>query len=241
MRFNKRGFTLAEVLITLGIVGVVAALSTPMLVHNISDAQVFPKLSKFKNSFDNATRRMLAEEDSESIDGIDSVSRANHMNGDRTGVFMNLMQNYMKISDTGEEEWYTTRNTDGSLNGEAWPKWRQCKTEDGMYFRFSIGRLVDHRVAEGFPDIPANQFVGHLHLDINGPKGPNVMSKDVFWFEIYNDGTLRPSGSDTAGRYAEISPQNRTWRNGICDETRVRGPQNCAGSIFDNGRVIYDR
>ena len=48
----KQGFTLAEVLITLGIIGVVAALTAPALVQNAGNAKVVPTLG-------NALEQML--------------------------------------------------------------------------------------------------------------------------------------------------------------------------------------
>ena len=44
---SKKGFTLAEVLITLSIIGVVAALTVPTLVRNYEDAANAAKAKKF--------------------------------------------------------------------------------------------------------------------------------------------------------------------------------------------------
>ena len=44
--YLKRGFTLAEVLITLGIIGVVAAMTLPALVGNYKKAQTISQLKK---------------------------------------------------------------------------------------------------------------------------------------------------------------------------------------------------
>lgn len=41
-----KGFTLAEVLITLGIIGVVAAITIPSLISKVQRAQIEPKLRK---------------------------------------------------------------------------------------------------------------------------------------------------------------------------------------------------
>ncbi|MBR6126283.1 prepilin-type N-terminal cleavage/methylation domain-containing protein, partial [bacterium] len=59
---RKTGFTLAEVLVTLGIIGVVAALTTPALINSTGNAQIGPKLSKARAVFENATQMMLLEE-----------------------------------------------------------------------------------------------------------------------------------------------------------------------------------
>ena len=43
---NNKGFTLAEVLITLGIIGVVAALTLPSLITNYQKKQIVAQLKK---------------------------------------------------------------------------------------------------------------------------------------------------------------------------------------------------
>lgn len=46
IKFSKRGFTLAEVLITLGIIGVVAAITMPTLIANHREKQTVAQLKK---------------------------------------------------------------------------------------------------------------------------------------------------------------------------------------------------
>ena len=50
----KNGFTLAEVLITLGIIGVVAALTIPTLIGNYQKKEVPVRLQKMYNTIQNA-------------------------------------------------------------------------------------------------------------------------------------------------------------------------------------------
>lgn len=47
----KKGFTLAEVLITLGVIGIVAALTIPSLISNHNKSVTAARLSKAYNSF----------------------------------------------------------------------------------------------------------------------------------------------------------------------------------------------
>ena len=56
----KKAFTLAEVLITLGIVGVVAALTIPNLNQNTSTAKIGPSLFKAVNTIENGNKNLLA-------------------------------------------------------------------------------------------------------------------------------------------------------------------------------------
>lgn len=64
MRFKlyKSGFTLAEVLITLGIIGVVAALTMPSLIQNFQKKQTSVKLSKFYTIMSQAILRWQQED-----------------------------------------------------------------------------------------------------------------------------------------------------------------------------------
>ena len=247
MKNNKIGFTLAEIMLTLSIIGVLAALVTPSLYHNITNAKIPPKLFKFKAEFDNAAQLMIAAENSDSILGINDLSVLNDYAdcdaGRRTDAFGRKLSNYMKISENTNI--YPTGNRSGQLSSNVANNLRQYMTDDGMYFRFFIGR--QEQVLDGFADIPSNQKVGQLYLDINGPKEPNRMSKDIFWFDISNDGTLRPVGA--IGFKKSVNKNDEKiyyWKpvNGVnrhgCDDVAVTDPQTCAGSIFDNGKIIYE-
>ena len=78
----KKGFTLAEVLVTLGIIGVVAALTIPSLNANVSQQKIGPALSKAVNTLENANRRSLVETESTSFSGSDYLSAINpYING----------------------------------------------------------------------------------------------------------------------------------------------------------------
>ena len=59
---DKEGFTLAEVLITLGIIGVVAAMTVPTLMMNYQRKVWEARLKKTFSVAVNACERMLVEE-----------------------------------------------------------------------------------------------------------------------------------------------------------------------------------
>ena len=62
---KKNGFTLAEVLITLAIIGVVAVLTLPALNSNTQEQQARTALKKMSNTFSQAASMNVA------IDGFD--------------------------------------------------------------------------------------------------------------------------------------------------------------------------
>jgi prepilin-type N-terminal cleavage/methylation domain-containing protein len=66
----KKGFTLAEVLITLSIVGVVAALTLPALQLNIQKNKIGPAVAKAINTMTSVNQAALAEEGAGSLTSI---------------------------------------------------------------------------------------------------------------------------------------------------------------------------
>lgn len=62
MRFDmKKGFTLAEILITLGIIGVVATITMPTLIYNHQKNVTETRLKKFYSLFNQAIQRSVAD------------------------------------------------------------------------------------------------------------------------------------------------------------------------------------
>ncbi len=57
----KKGFTLAEVLITLGVIGIVAALTMPMLIPRLEKVKTEAKLKKFYSVIAQATDKAMLE------------------------------------------------------------------------------------------------------------------------------------------------------------------------------------
>ena len=57
---RKKGFTLAEVLITMGIIGIIAAITMPTLMMDTKYKQLGVKLSKFYSSLYNVTKEYTA-------------------------------------------------------------------------------------------------------------------------------------------------------------------------------------
>ncbi len=93
---NLSAFTLAEVLITLGIIGVVAALTLPSLVGNYKRKVTANKVKKFYSVMSQATGRAIAENGSmEYWDGFSS-----HHNGKEMQQWFNkYLKPYLNIAD----------------------------------------------------------------------------------------------------------------------------------------------
>ena len=61
MSIKRKGFTLAEILITLGIIGVVAAMTLPMLMTNIAKQRTLTKVRTFYSKINQAIQLSIAD------------------------------------------------------------------------------------------------------------------------------------------------------------------------------------
>ena len=266
---KKIGFTLAEVLITLGIIGVVAALTAPALVQNAGSAQTGPKLAKAVSTFETANENMLTQEGLTNIMtvGTDDGKNASQTYGDR-------LTNYMKMSlyEAGSTEKYSSYATNGieiedfdgsGSNGSFIDQATTTNSakylaKDGPLYSINIDHAPYRAMFTASSRAPVHKrLCGIVAIDINGLGDPNRIGKDIFGFFLYADGSLRPIGSTNCYEYAYnalTDAQNATmtnnsnrayhWKDGQslykCDETTVGSGIGCAGSIFENNlKVIY--
>ena len=74
-QFTKMAFTLAETLIVIGIIGVVAALTIPNTISDGKDRQYITKLAKFNTTLESATTAYIATKDKDftSDDAVDFI------------------------------------------------------------------------------------------------------------------------------------------------------------------------
>ena len=107
----KKGFTLAEVLITLGIIGIVAAMTMPTLVANYKKKVTVTRLQKFYSTINQSLKLSEtvngAYEIWESVDHLDSESMLNCWNKYSNGYF-----NGKKVEKTSDGIFVTA--SDGS-------------------------------------------------------------------------------------------------------------------------------
>jgi len=193
---KKHAFTLAEVLITLGIIGVVAAITLPALMTNIQDRVKSSRVQNIKQKFSKATDKML------SVSG---------MNGyDSTEAFVNELQNHLKLAkicdnnhlnecwptenvildDTGKE-WDITETKTGKtlkMKNDDYHEWDDTMgiiTADGTAMILSYNKKCDidtSKPVKWTADNSTSTGCIAAVFDWNGAKKPNKLSNDVIAF-----------------------------------------------------------
>lgn len=224
----KNGFTLAEVLITLAIIGVVASLTLPNLNVNVQKQQVGPALAKAVNTLENANKLALTDNNARRLDELEkttnylnSLSSVSWREHDVTkskilGTYTKFQKATNKICNTSKDGiQYCVSTTESNA------AFGKFTSKNGSNTITTYSRYVD------------------IYIDVNGDKAPNTEGTDVFRFRVENDGSVIAFGSR---EYKQRYGGGLTWESGGCDSNKVtpKRPGMCSGSIVDNGfKVIY--
>lgn len=180
--FKKAAFTLAEVLITLGIIGVVAAMTMPSLIQNYQEKATVTKLKKCYSLVSQAYVSILNDEG-----GSDTLQAGDDLE------MMEKFGKYLKYQKTcGRNKGCFPNVTYKSVTGNSYSKWEDDTTDrsrailtDGTLIMFNKSAMW---VGEG------NYLYAQIYVDINGFKGPNQLGKDFFYFYI-NPEKIVPGGA----------------------------------------------
>ena len=195
------GFTLAEVLITMGIVGVIAAITTPTLVANVKNRSYASLLKSTVGDLENAfSAAISAEKGGDLFDTsimtnapVDFTSAAW-----RKTQFTNALRQYIKINNVEEmnsSAYYTQKNTALHNMTNAGGVGAITTIPDHIPINLKNGSVM---FIETVNDISSPDLAGYVWIDVNGAATPNVLGRDVFEFNLVSDGTLAPEGSARA-------------------------------------------
>ena len=214
---RRVAFTLAEVLITLGIIGIVAAMTIPTLISNYKSVQLQSQLKKTYSSLSQAVNMIYAES------GL-PVTPARYSQG--LSFYKDLMK-YMKVAeDCGKFGCISYEVEDGSAVSfviEHYKTYDLSGNIESMYFDDGQFILQDGTLVM-CENVTDNLFGLLITADINGTeKGPNAWGHDLFTFEV-QDSRLVPSGAKGTHFDLELYPdycseESSSGKNGIaCTE-----------------------
>ncbi|MDR1327319.1 MAG: type II secretion system GspH family protein, partial [Heliobacteriaceae bacterium] len=189
IQYGSRGFTLAEVLITLGIIGVVAALVMPGLINDYKKKFYVTSFKKTYSKLQQALQMYKYENDG-TLDSIDSQVSAG-----------NFVKDYFKTAKTCVN---TTKNCfadrytyiKNSSSTSSYVQVTSYILADGTTIRFYYG--------------PAGYRKGVIFVDSNGAKGPNIIGRDAIYMILYNNGLLDDANApNTYTIQAPLNTQDR--------------------------------
>jgi len=242
---KKVAFTLAEVLITLGIIGVVAAMTLPTLIQNYQKRVYVTQLKKSVSVLSQGFTLMMAQ------DGVTRLSDTEAFSGISDNGFCGedaiLTAKCRSVKDGLERVFSGIQfvQCDGSeikaLNGRvdsAKNLNNTCiKFPDGLEIYWSSFR----KTPSGHTEHLSGGYVSQLYIDINGPKNPNTFGRDVFYLFIGNNGTLYPFGSQPYSELVKGNSNSGYWKTASGKEkcsTDSRG-WGCAARVLEEDAMNY--
>lgn len=208
---SKNGFTLAEVLITLGVIGVVSAITMPTLIQKHQEHVTVVKVKKFYSTMAQAYESYINEY------GYPDSWEKFSTREEATTNFANKFKPYLKIiKDCGYNEGCFINGNYKKFNG----------TESINFVTNKYMLILNDGSAVAFYLYSKNNDNNCIYYDINGKKGPNQFGKDMFEFDF--DNKLVP------GEYFDPSnTEENTLTNCLV------GGYTCAHWIITNGNMDY--
>lgn len=224
------GFTLAEVLLTLSILGVVAAMTLPGLKISIDKQQSGPAFAKAINTLEiaNSLALSLQQGNARTLDQLTSTTKAYY--------FDEVLAPYVNWrKEPFEKSYYNYDMTALSLGTVS----KMYTTKDGITFLREDNNVPTATTATGLGAGYSGKYYV-VYIDTNGNRtAPNVMGKDLFKVYVDTKGTVIPHGGATYKEY--FAGDAILWKTGCYSpKVTVSDAASCAGSIADNGfKVIY--
>lgn len=245
------GFTLAEVLITLGIIGIVAAMTIPTLVNNSQKKSYVTQLKKFYATQNNGWKELLASDGVEKLGDTNAFSLLNSgtcygYQGNVSGctTFWSELKKYFKFDFVDAPDTYQIYYLNGG---------KYASTNGEKFMVFPDGSMLVYTIFYKYPvsfysksSILAQgghffREIGYLVVDVNGFKKPNTHGRDIFTFYLSDDGNLYPMyGSDYSifvmdNNSQSWQNQNGCARNSNNSDISMSIGQGCAARIMESG------
>lgn len=263
---KKFGFTLAEVLITLSIIGVVAALTAPTLVTSSRNQANAARLSVIVSNLENAFTSAIVQEN---VDNLYRTSMwtngpVNAENSANIPAFVGNLGRYLVVNGykNSDGEYYGTNNTCAMSNDGG--RSESCVT--GGDFRFGgngqtfamptkNGATIfirTYAAPDNFEEqkdaaIAAGSSyytnAADVMIDVNGTAAPNTFGRDMFFFQLGENGILYPYGGRDVSRMEGVEGQWSDAGSRFSCTDQDKGTANVAGMgctarLIDEGYQI---
>lgn len=219
---RKSAFTMAEVLITLGVIGILAAMTIPMLLTKYQKQVAVERLKKFYSVMANVIK--LSEYENGEMAYWVFPKESYDKSIDK--FFQRYYLPYMKdaeecySSNCFSKEVYKIKVLNGNdANGIMLVNYI-VKTNDGMYIYF-------------LPNTPSGYI--WMYVDINGHQKPNQVGRDIFVFDIYATAKQKNNRLKFWGEQYKIEDLIKISDYGCNKLAGIFSGFNCGALIYKSG------
>ncbi|MBD5402131.1 type II secretion system protein [bacterium] len=212
----KKGFTLSEVLVTLGILSVIALLTIPAVLKNYKHRVYISQLKKTYSQLTDATQAIMNDEHStnfyETSAAVPSDCSSDDIKHHKGACY--FLTNYLKTIKVN----CNVIKQSGDINELCVP----AEVKNGSVVLTQYKNLVNGNAGllngeycvqtiNGAAICQNHNNGGFVtfNIDINGPLPPNETGRDVFFLKVENDGTIVDVGDTDAAAANCGNPESR--------------------------------
>ncbi len=178
---KERGFSLAEIVVTLMIIGVIAAMTLPSLRQTAEEREKVAQVKKAYSILTQATER--AEQDNGPIKTWDS-SKLNEIYKPYFNIAQECPPGKGCFTEGNRLYPNNAKDTNYGVSG--------ILLADGISIKINSG--LGSKESYGISPDDITNAKGMFYVDINGPKPRNKWGEDVFLFVLVKDKGVLPSG-----------------------------------------------
>ena len=225
---SLKAFTLSEILVTLGILGVVAIMAVPPLLQNSQDQATVTAVKKANSTLSDAFTRAVQE------NGTPDAWGATTDDGPGSQALMDKIKPYLNVQ------------KDCGTGGGCFPtvKYKRLSEEYGAYqnldsstslahIQLRDGSLIALDIYSISYGLSSGQYAVII-VDTNGFKAPNQFGVDTFIFWLTQNKIL-PGGAPRDQLFSFSQECNRK----LLDASTNGSGSGCAGWVITNGNLDY--
>ncbi len=223
---NFFGFTIAEVLITLGIIGVVAGLTIPTIIKKQEEISTVSKLKKIYSTLSQASLQAIQDNgtpDNWDLKGV----------GDQDGAVnaFKMLIPYLRVAENcGKSNGCFPQNVYYKfLNGG--DQWNLYASTNMARIKLADGTPVGIRISDETCSNTEFNVCASIYIDTNGVSSPNQYGRDTFNFILTKRGII-PSGLPTA-------PSTLSIFDDDCRDKTTANGHGCVAWVIYNENMDY--
>jgi len=219
---GRLAFTLAEVLIVLGIIGMVAEMTLPTLINSTSKQTEISQLKKFYSSFEQGMSMYLTSQNCSDLGCTGAFTGSVPDGAWQTAMLGALGQVFKGVIKCGDSE---CAESIKKLDGTSLGSFFSTSSDDVQGYKLADGTMFafDDNDDDNCP-LYANVskisgVCAYVYVDLNASKQPNRYGRDIFIFILANDGALQPFLGIEHTKYVSndvnYSGKATYWRNNV--------------------------
>ena len=207
---KQAAFTFAEVLITLGIIGVVAALTLPTVIQNYQKHVTANRLKKAYSVASNALGMAVTEYGDMSSWEVSKEGTNNKISeAYMDKYFLPYLDGSKKVGWKAFYDYYSSPELSGAGG-------YFVELKDGTILAFAFGTQKDK-------DGNISYNIPYFYVDINGKAKPNVSGRDIFRFTI------------SGGKVVASTTYRNSLNSAVIGACKTKIADACTELLFRNG------